>query len=61
MEIFHLKRGLNISKVTGGRGKGVDCKERCSSCVLILTSKDEYTSIRGEGGSIVKNVVVVVY
>jgi hypothetical protein len=24
---------------------GDDCKERCSSCVLILTSKDQYTNI----------------
>ena len=27
------------------QGGGGDCKERCSSCVLILTSKDEYTNI----------------
>jgi hypothetical protein len=27
------------------KGEGGDCKERCSSCVLILTSKDEYTNI----------------
>jgi hypothetical protein len=26
-------------------GGGGDCKERCNNCVLILTSKDEYTNI----------------
>ena len=38
---YIVKEDKIFQKSPGGGG---DCKERCNSCVLMLTNKDEYTN-----------------